>query len=100
MQPIVPHCTLSLSWSTQGDQPATAEAIGRQVNLITGPTLGVWLMALLLCIQSLRHANRCFADDVAAERGVDIADIDPLTDPDVRSIVLAGTALVDLPEAT
>jgi sodium/potassium-transporting ATPase subunit alpha len=57
-----------------GDHPFTAEAIARQVNLITLPT----------------------AHDVAESEGLNIDDIDILRDERVQSLVLTGADLHDL----
>jgi sodium/potassium-transporting ATPase subunit alpha len=81
-KPGVPDCILALHeaevrvFMVTGDHPFTAEAIGRQVNLITGPTV----------------------KDVAEDRGCDQADIDMLADDEVRSIVLPGSDIKDLTE--
>lgn len=81
-KPGVPECILTLRtagirvFMVTGDHPFTAEAIGRQVNLITGPT----------------------AKDVAEDRGVDQTSIDVLADDEVRSIVLTGADIRDLPD--
>ena len=81
-KPGVPECVLKLHqagikvFMVTGDHPFTAEAIGRQVNLITCPT----------------------AKDVAEDRGVEQSEIDILADDDVQAIVLPGSDIKDLPD--
>lgn len=57
-----------------GDHPETAESIARKVHIIRGKT----------------------QRDVARERGVDVGDIDAMTDPDVEAIVIPGKRLKQL----
>jgi len=79
-KPGVPEAILELHeagvrvFMVTGDHPFTAEAIGRQVNLITGPTVR----------------------DVAEARGVSVEEVDMLGDPEVRSIILPGSDIKDL----
>lgn len=56
-----------------GDHPATAEAIAKQVHIITDPTV----------------------EDVAKERGVSVEDVDPST---IHAIVVPGSKISQLEE--